>query len=75
MLGRGERSRRSCVLIYITDKDEAANEQLRRDMENAVYNLLRGPAGRPDLENNRKPQLDCYASQLCSWPSADLLFS
>jgi hypothetical protein len=47
-----ENARDACCLeIYITDKDEAANEQLRRDMENtAVYESGAIHFGRPDLE-------------------------
>jgi hypothetical protein len=63
-----ENARAACRLeIYITDKDEAANEQLRREMENTVVYrsgaIYFGP--RPG-ENNRKThtQLDCHASQL-----------
>jgi hypothetical protein len=47
-----ENARAACRLeIYITDKDEAANEQLRREMENtAVYQSGAIHFGRPDLE-------------------------
>jgi hypothetical protein len=47
-----ENARNACRLqIYITDKDEAANEQLRRDMEStAVYQSAAIHFGRPDLE-------------------------
>jgi uncharacterized membrane protein len=47
-----ENARAACRLqIYITDKDEAANEQLRREIENtAVYRSGAIHFGRPDLE-------------------------
>jgi ABC-type multidrug transport system fused ATPase/permease subunit len=47
-----ENARTACRLqIYITDKDEAANEQLRRDMEStAIYQSGAIHFGRPDLE-------------------------
>jgi hypothetical protein len=47
-----ENARDACRLrIYITDKDEAANEQLRRQLENtAVYQSGAIHFGRPDLE-------------------------
>jgi hypothetical protein len=47
-----ENARAACFLdIYITDKDEAANEQLRREMEHtAVYQSGAIHFGRPKLE-------------------------
>jgi hypothetical protein len=47
-----ENARAACRLqIYITDKDEAANEQLRREIEStAVYQSGAIHSGRPDLE-------------------------
>jgi hypothetical protein len=47
-----ENARAACRLeIYITDKDEVANEQLRREMENtSVYQSGAIHFGRPDLE-------------------------
>jgi hypothetical protein len=58
-------ARAACLLeIYITGKDEAANEQLRREMENtAVFHSGAIYSAAQTSENNRKShtQRDCYA--------------